>query len=69
MLDVSLQTGTMTGPRRDTSAFKAYDIRGVVGENIDANFVECVARVATEILGATSAAVGFDARETSSDYA
>ena len=69
MLDVSLQTGTMTGPRRDTSAFKAYDIRGVVGENIDANFVECVARAAVEALGATSAVVGYDARETSQRYA
>ena len=53
LLDVSLQTGTvaMADPRPDTSAFKAYDIRGVVGENIDANLVECVTRAAAQADG------------------
>ena len=53
----------------DVSAFKAYDVRGVIGETIDAGLVCRVARAATEVLGAKSAAVGFDARETSQDFA
>jgi len=69
MFNVISRSKIKTDASRDTSAFKAYDIRGVVGENIDANLVECVARAAVYVLGATSAVVGFDARETSQDYA
>ena len=53
----------------DVSAFKACDVRGVIGETIDAGLVCRVARAAAEVLGAKSAAVGFDARETSQDFA
>jgi phosphomannomutase len=60
---------TAETPEVDVSAFKAYDVRGVIGETIDADFVGRVARAAAEVLDAQSAAVGFDARETSQDFA
>ncbi len=60
---------TFRTPAVNVSAFKAYDVRGVIGETIDAGLVARVARAAAEVLGAKSAAVGFDARETSQDFA
>ena len=60
---------TVDTPAIDVSAFKAYDVRGVIGETIDAGFVARVARAAADVLGAKSAAVGFDARETSEEFA
>ena len=65
MLDLNLQSDTMAVLQRDTSAFKAYDIRGVVGENIDADFIESLTHAACDILGIRKAAIGFDARDTS----
>jgi len=55
--------------QRNVSAFKAYDVRGVVGETIDADLVHRIARAAAYILGARQAVVGFDARESSPEFA
>ncbi|MEO1704030.1 MAG: phosphomannomutase, partial [Pseudomonadota bacterium] len=46
-------------------AFKAYDIRGRIGIDIDADFAEALGRAAVAVTGARHVTVGGDARETS----
>ena len=58
-----------TFPEVDVSAFGAYDLRGVIGENVTAELYYRAARAAVEVLGAEAACVGFDARETSPNFA
>lgn len=53
----------------DVSAFGAYDVRGVIEENVTAGLYYRAARAAAEVLGAEAACVGFDARETSAHFA
>jgi phosphomannomutase len=56
-------------PALDVSAFGAYDVRGVIGETVTAGLYYRAARAAAEVLGAQAACVGFDARETSANFA
>ena len=56
-------------PPFDVSAFGAYDVRGVIEENVTAGLYYRAARAAAEVLGAEAACVGFDARETSAHFA
>jgi len=56
-------------PPFDVSAFGAYDVRGVIGENVTAGLYYRAARAAAEVLGAEAACVGFDARATSANFA
>ena len=53
----------------DLSCFKAYDIRGEIGVNIDEGVAYRVGRAVAQHLGATSVVIGFDARETSPAFA
>jgi phosphomannomutase / phosphoglucomutase len=56
----------------NTNIFREYDIRGVVGEQIDAETVEVLARAIGVFLhrgGARRIAVGHDARESSPGFA
>ena len=56
-------------PPFGVSAFGAYDVRGVIGENLTAELYYRAARAAVEVLGAQAACVGFDARATSKNFA
>ena len=56
-------------PPFDVSAFGAYDVRGVIEENVTAGLYYRAARAAAEVLGAEAACVGFDARATSANFA
>lgn len=51
------------------TCFKSYDIRGVVGTDIDADVAYRVGRATAQHLRASSVVIGFDARETSSSFA
>jgi len=51
---------------RDLSTvFKAYDIRGVVGEQLDADLVRAVGAAFARLVGGTGVVVGYDMREAS----
>ncbi|EWC64628.1 Phosphomannomutase [Actinokineospora spheciospongiae] len=55
---------------RDLSGvFKAYDIRGVVGEQIDADLVRAVGAAFARLVGGPTVVVGHDMRESSPDLA
>ncbi len=54
---------------KELSCFKTYDIRGIIGENLDENIVYNVGRSVAEHFGSKSIVLGFDARETSASYA
>ena len=49
----------------ELSCFKAYDIRGEIGVNIDENIAYRIGRAVVQHFGAKSVVIGFDARETS----
>ena len=49
--------------------FKAYDVRGELGVNIDAEICYRIGRSFAQTLNAKSVVVGRDARETSPDLA
>jgi phosphomannomutase len=49
----------------DLSCFKAYDIRGEIGMNIDEDIAYRIGRAAAQHFSAKSIVIGFDARETS----
>lgn len=51
------------------SCFTAYDIRGEIGVNIDEKIVYRIGRSIAQHFKAKSVVIGFDARETSFDYA
>ncbi len=51
------------------TCFKAYDIRGRIGENLDATIAWHVGRGFAEVMGAGTVVVGHDARETSPVFA
>lgn len=53
----------------DLSCFKAYDIRGEIGVNIDEGVAYRVGRAVAQYLGATFFVIGFDSRETSPAFA
>ena len=51
------------------TCFKAYDIRGEIGVNIDADIAYRIGRSVAQNFGAKSVVIGFDARETSPAFA
>ena len=53
----------------ELSCFKAYDIRGEIGVNIDENIAYRIGRTVVQHFGAKSVVIGFDARETSPAFA
>ena len=53
----------------DLTCFKAYDVRGELGANIDAEICYRIGRSFAQILDAKSIVVGRDARETSPELA
>lgn len=53
----------------ELSCFKAYDIRGEVGVNIDENIVYRIGRALSQHFAAKSVVVGYDARESSPNFA
>lgn len=54
---------------RNLTCFKAYDIRGKLGEELNVDIAYKIGRAAAQSLKAKTIAVGFDARATSSDLA
>jgi phosphomannomutase len=54
---------------RVLTSFKAYDIRGRIGIDIDEDVAYRVGRAVAQHLKAKSIVVGYDARSTSADYA
>ena len=53
----------------ELSCFKAYDIRGEVGVNIDEDIAYRIGRSTSQHFAAKSVIVGYDARETSPAFA
>jgi len=53
----------------ELTCFKAYDIRGEIGVNIDENLAYRIGRAVAQHFGAKSVVIGFDARETSPSFA
>ncbi len=53
----------------DLTCFKAYDIRGEIGVNIDEDMAYRIGRAAAQHLKAKTVVIGFDARETSPAFA
>ena len=53
----------------DLSCFKAYDIRGEIGVNIDEDIAYRIGRAAAQHFNAKSVVIGFDARATSPAFA
>jgi len=53
----------------DLTCFKAYDIRGEIGVNIDEGIAYRIGRAVAQHFGAKSIVIGFDARETSPAFA
>ena len=53
----------------DLTCFKAYDIRGEIGVNIDEGIAYRIGRAVAQHFGAKSVVIGFDARETSPAFA
>ena len=53
----------------ELTCFKAYDIRGEIGVNIDEDIAYRIGRAAAQHFNAKSVVIGFDARETSPAFA
>ena len=53
----------------ELTCFKAYDIRGEIGVNIDETVAYRIGRAVAQHFGAKSVVIGFDARETSPAFA
>ena len=53
----------------ELTCFKAYDVRGEIGVNIDADIAYRIGRAVAQHFGAKSVVIGFDARETSPAFA
>ena len=53
----------------ELTCFKAYDVRGEIGVNIDKCIAYRIGRAVAQHLGAKSVVIGFDARETSPAFA
>ncbi len=54
---------------RDVSAFKAYDIRGIFPEQVNASFMDALARAFTTKFRPKSIVIGYDARMSSETLA
>ena len=53
----------------ELTCFKAYDIRGELGIDIDAQIAYRIGRAVAQHFGARSVVVGWDARHTSAEFA
>ena len=53
----------------ELSCFKAYDIRGEIGVNIDDDIAYRIGRAVAQHFSAKSIVIGFDARENSPSFA
>jgi phosphomannomutase len=53
----------------DLTCFKAYDIRGEIGFNMDEDMAYQIGRATAQHLKAKTVVIGFDARETSPTFA
>ena len=53
----------------ELTCFKAYDIRGEIGVNIDEGIAYRIGRAVAPHFGAKSVVIGFDARATSPAFA
>ena len=53
----------------DLTCFKAYDIRGEIGVNIDEDTAYQIGRATAQHFKAKTVVIGFDARETSPAFA
>ena len=53
----------------ELTCFKAYDVRGEIGVNIDGDVAYRIGRAVAQHFGAKSVVIGFDARETSQAFA
>jgi phosphomannomutase len=53
----------------ELTCFKAYDVRGEIGVNIDEDIAYSIGRAVAQHFGAKSVVIGFDARETSPAFA
>ena len=53
----------------ELTCFKAYDIRGEIGLNINEDIAYRIGRAVSQHLNARSVVIGFDARETSPAFA
>jgi len=53
----------------DLTCFKAYDVRGEIGVNIDEDIAYRIGRAVAQHFSTKSVAIGFDARETSPAFA
>lgn len=53
----------------ELTCFKAYDVRGVLGDNLDTGIAERIGRAFAELSGPGRVVVGYDARETSPELA
>lgn len=53
----------------ELTCFKAYDIRGEIGVNMDEGISYRIGRAVAQHLSAKSVVIGFDARETSPEFA
>lgn len=54
---------------KNLTCFKAYDVRGKLGEELNEDIAYRVGRATAQSQGATTVAIGFDARATSPDLA
>ncbi len=53
----------------ELTCFKAYDVRGEIGVNIDEGVCYRIGRAVAQHFSAKSVVIGFDARETSPAFA
>lgn len=58
-----------TDPQNLHAIFKAYDVRGIAGEQLDADLVEAIGNAFVGLTGAPSVVVGYDMRPSSPDLA
>ena len=54
---------------KNLTCFKAYDIRGKLGEELNPEIAECIARAFAEVLGARRVVLGRDCRASSEELA
>ncbi|KRC46270.1 MULTISPECIES: phosphomannomutase/phosphoglucomutase [unclassified Nocardioides] len=58
-----------TSPENLSKVFKAYDVRGIVGEQLDEDLARAAGAAYVEVLGADAIVVGFDMRPSSPSLA
>ena len=51
------------------NCFTPYDVRGRVGKEIDADICYRIGRAFVEVINANKIVIGYDARQTSSEFA